>query len=332
MKSDSIQRSVSVNKNTRVIGDVPSIGRVSRMPGIHTDQQPSGKRGDRPAVSKSGIRRKRNSLVRWVFILLFISLIGVGSAGVWIYFYQDEILTVDREVPEITLKKQSITQFNPPTRQDAIEMVKRGLIVRELDEIAHYFNPGKTSPETIAAFLADLEENDGRLGTYESLGSLNTSQLQIEGVGVSFNGPDGEQKRLALLTPDSTGQWKIDFDAFARTADPSWEEFLTEQSDAAEVRVIAAQGVYYQGAFRDNQEWICYSMESPDRPELMHGYCKVGSPQSLAMHHLFANGAKEVRVTLKLRRVEFAHPHQFEIARVYAQDWVMPATAYDEAF
>jgi hypothetical protein len=271
-------------------------------------------------------------MVRWAFILLFIALIGVGSAGIWIYFYQDELLTVGRHVPEIISKKSSITQFKPPTSQEAIDLVKRGLIVRESHEVTHYFNPGKSSPETVAAFLANLEQNEGRLGTYEALGSLNTNQLQIEGVSVNFISPDGEQTRLALLTPDSTGQWKIDFDAFARTADSTWEEFLMEESDTAEVRVIAAEGVYYQGAFRDDQEWICYSMESPDRPELMQGYCKIGSPQSLAMHHIFANGAKEVRVSLKLRRVEFAHPHQFEIARVYAQDWVMPATSYDEAF
>ncbi len=304
------------------------MGRVSRTPSTQVSS-PTRKRRDHPYLGRKGAERRSNPLLRWIYISLALAFIGLGVfAGLW--FNQEHLSVATLAPPAATVKTYGRSQFTPPAREEAIAFVKRGLIVRESNEIAHYFLPCKSSPQMISAFLANLEHTDGTFANFESLGTLNTRQLQIEGVAVTFNSSEGTQKRLALLSPTIDGQWKIDFDGFARTAQPSWEEFLGNQVDEAEVRVTIAEGTYYQGAFRDNKEWLSYRMESPDRPELMQGYCKIGSPQSLVLQRLFGTGAKEVRMTLKLRRVEFTQPHQFEISRVYSGEWIRPIIPSDE--
>ena len=55
------------------------------------------------------------------------------------------------------------------------------------------------------------------------------------------------------------------------------------------------------------------------------GYCRIGSPQDQAMRKLFADGTSSTRVSLDMRRVKDGEPRQFEITRLLARDWVIPA-------
>ncbi len=139
-------------------------------------------------------------------------------------------------------------------------------------------------------------------------------------------GPGLTAQRLALLTPDDRGRWKLDFDAFARIARPPWGELLAGGGDHVLVRVMATPDVYYNGPFRDETQWTCYAMSTPDNDEVLRGYCKVGSPEAEALRRLFANGATTSRVILEINRVTGGETRQFEISSLRATDWILAGT------
>jgi hypothetical protein len=172
----------------------------------------------------------------------------------------------------------------------------------------------------------------------EWLSSVDANGMLIDGVVVKTRKDDALRNRLALLTPDEFGKWKIDFDAFARTAEPPWDRLLEGNAPHARVRVIVAEDSYYNGPFRDDQVWACFGMASPDHDKVLLGYCRIGSPQERAMRKILeagddlAAGAAVNRVTIELKRVEGALPRQFELTRVLAEDWVMSSRDFDEGF
>ena len=89
------------------------------------------------------------------------------------------------------------------------------------------------------------------------------------------------------------------------------------------VRVFVAQDVYYNGPFSDETQWVSYGLGSPDRTELLRGYCKVGSEEAAAMERLFTEGQKLSRATLEIRWVKDGGALQFEIVRMVAKGWVV---------
>ena len=163
--------------------------------------------------------------------------------------------------------------------------------------------------------------------------------MLLEGVLVVYAGKALPGERLAFLTPDDTGVWKVDFDAFARSSRPPWKDLLERRVDNAQVRVFAVKDTYYNGPFKDDSQWVCYGIGSsesnallPAGRELLCAYCRVDSPQAKAMQRIFSDGDQTHRVILDIRRTAGAEARQFEITRVLAEDWVLSATPFDEKF
>jgi hypothetical protein len=104
------------------------------------------------------------------------------------------------------------------------------------------------------------------------------------------------------------------------------------------VRVIVARDSYYNGPFRDDREWLCFGMASPDAEVILLGYCRKDSPQARAMERMFPkddelNGDTRrkmvIRATLELKRPPGAETRQFEITHVLAEDWVLSDVPFD---
>lgn len=226
-----------------------------------------------------------------------------------------------------------IARFPSPSEPNALALVKRALAVRDPAAIDNLFRTGSSGPEEILRFLENLESVDGKISGYEWLSSLDANQLSIEGVQVNFENAGVMRNRLALLTPDAKGKWKIDFDAFARTSTPPWKEILENRVEKAVVRVLVGKDSYFNGPFHDENRWVCLGMVSPETDELLLGYCQVGGPQAAAIDWILSKGeVKFFRATLELHRVEGAEARQFEISRVLAQDWIVSDVPFDEGF
>lgn len=219
-----------------------------------------------------------------------------------------------------------ISKFPSPSREEAINLVEDALANRDPARVELLFRTGNSTPREILDYCASSGERDGVFDNFDWLSSLDTDGLLIEGVVVNYKGKEKAVQRLALLTPDDRGRWKLDFDAFARIARPPWGELLAGGGDHVLVRVMATPDVYYNGPFRDETQWTCYAMSTPDNDEVLRGYCKVGSPEAEALRRLFANGATTSRVILEINRVTGGETRQFEISSLRATDWILAGT------
>jgi hypothetical protein len=326
MKTQDIKRGIT-SRHCRMSGDAPSVGRLSRLrqPDVmNGGERRSRRRGSREGVASAASRR---SGFFW-FILLGSGTAAVIASAVFVWLLP-RLGTVP-EPPAITsVRNESdirvVSRFPSPSREDSLELVRRAVTNRDLASVSTLFRSGTASPSEVVGFLDSVACRDGEILRYDWLSSMDKDGLLIEGVLVVYQGVEKPVERLAFLTPDDAGTWKLDFDAYARRVEPAWPDLLEKGAEQALVRVMVAKDVYYNGPFGNDKEWACYGIASPDMDELLRGYCRIGSPQAAAMERLFKNGEKLSRATLEIRRVKDAGERQFEITRLLGSEWILPA-------
>lgn len=211
---------------------------------------------------------------------------------------------------------------------EALALVRRALAVRDPVEMAGAILPGSASADDVMEFLEGIPEKDGAVTKMFWMGTMDGS-APLEGVTVVFDKAGEQSNRLALLTPGDDGKYRLDFEAFARWAQPGWNEILAGHSGPAVVRVFIGPERYYNGSFHDEDGWRCVGMASPDVGEILFGYVKADSPQDAAIRTLFKDARDAVRVVLKVRRPEGAESRQFEIVSVLARDWARGPISFD---
>lgn len=225
-----------------------------------------------------------------------------------------------------SLKEERVrvaSKFPSPSEKVALDLVKRALSNHDPDRVESLFRMGASSPEEILDFLKKSAKTDGSIEHYEWLSSMDSDGILLEGVLVVYSSKGKPVQRIAFLTPDAGGNWKVDFDAFARKVTPSWAEVLKKQTNEAQVRVFVGHDFYFNGPFGDDKEWTCYAIATPDQEGILHGYCRIGSPQAEVMEKMFSDDRKLSRATLNIKRVKDGDSNQFEISRVVAEDWVV---------
>jgi len=293
-----------------------------------------------PTDSGQGIRRSgtsrrerakgnpalRKLILSWSIVLGVGALAAIGIAvSLWILpLLHRRVGGITGQIIDPETRVRIVSRFASPSEDETIRLVKRAIANRDPSKVDELLQKGSSNAMEVIDFFKDSEARDGIVDRYEWLSSMDVDGLLLEGVHVTFKGRDKPVERLALLTPDEKGVWKMDFDAFARSVKPSWDALLGKRADQATVRVFVARDAYFNGPFSDDTKWVCYGIASPDIDELLSGYCKVGSPEEAAMEKLFAEGEKLTRATLEIRRVKEADSRQFEITHMLAKDWVLP--------
>jgi hypothetical protein len=318
------------------------MGRVARVPGTglpkgerRRKRRHEGGRGDRER------QKRRIVMMTWSAVLGLIALVAITVALVlWLrQNMQRPVAAAEELAPGVVLEERVVSEFESPSEQEALDLVKSGLAASDPAEVRESFRLGSASPEEVLKFLNGMEEADGPVDGMIWLSSMDANGLLIDGVAVRTRRDGKYGNRIAMLTPDENGKWRIDFDAFARTAEPSWNELLEGKVDTGLVRVMVAGDTYFNGPFSDDSKWACYGMITPDSEVMMLGYCRNGSPQEAALARIIAKEAglpgaakSSKRATLKIRHVEGAEARQFEIVRVMADDWVVSDVPFDTNF
>lgn len=338
MKQRPIQRSVRSVRVERAAGDAPDIGRVGRMPGVGASK--GLRRRKRKGESSRGNRLRNNRrkvMITWSVVFMLLVVVMVGWA-VWLKVRPAPANSTDEGQSAPVVQERVASRFPSPTEEDALSMVRRALNIRESAKVTEYFRTGASRPEDVLAFLRDLEKNEGKVTGTNWLSSMDANGLLIDGVLVDFSVNGETRNRLALMTPDEKGRWRIDFEAFARVCRPPLNEIIETSGSLGLVRVVVAKDMYYNGPFKDESQWVCYGLASPDNEKVFLGYCRKGSPQEAALAKIledegqFAGTPALNRATLEIRHVEGAEKRQFEITRVLAEDWVLGAKPFDEDF
>ena len=328
----------------RSAGDAPNIGRVARVPGTglrHKGERRQRRRGERSGDRGGGSNRqrihRRHVIIAWSSVLGLLALLVLGFF-LWSWIsgrMSRQVAASDGPL----LQRHVASKFASPTEEEALEIVRLGLAARDEDAVLRWFRPGGAQPQEMVAFLTNLETLDGPVTGYQWLSSVDANGLLLDGVLVHSAKGGKLRNRLALLTPDEQGVWQIDFEALARTVRPSWQQMLADDGGAGVVRVMLARDSYYNGPFKNDHEWVCFGMASPDVEEILLGYALKDSPQARAIERMLPEGDDPivrdasrkaiVRATLELKRPPGAEMRQFEIIQVLAEDWVLSAVPFD---
>ncbi len=327
MKPKAIQLDIR-SPHCRATGQRPPIGKVTRLrdSGAPSDHDGASHvfRPSRPS-ELGGNPALRKLIFLWSIALGAATTLTIGAAiSFWILPY---LRRGNPEVAELRIDHEArvriASRFPSPGEDEALRMVKFAMANRDPAKVGELFHTGAAEAAEVIDFFERSVARDGAVGRSIWLSSIDGDGILLEGVQVSFKGNDKAAERLALLTPDHQGIWKMDFEAFARTVRPSWQELLEKQAGQATVRVYVGHDAYFNGPFSDEKQWTCYAIASPDIDVLLRGYCKAGSVEESAIERMLADGAKLCRATLEIRRVKDADQKQFEIIRVLAKDWVV---------
>lgn len=340
MNPDELKRGVKLSITSRSPGSAPDLGPVDQMARIgrvregvrrRHDGNSSRRRSDQTKVRRHRMQRK--VIAMWSAVIGLVAFGALAAAfGLWLRSASNRAPDKTEVVRTADVSRaQKRSKFNSPSDRETLGLVKRALAVRDPDDVMELIRPGSLSPAEVVTRLRELERKDGKAVDLHWLSSVDKNGLSLEGVEVTCGGGENRRRRLALLTPDANGVWKLDFPAYARQVEPSWDKLLAGDEPSAVVRVSVAQDRYFNGPFQNEREWAAYGMVSPDMDELLVGYCKRSSDQFQALQRMWSTDDSSVlRATLEIRRVEGADRRQFEITRVLAEDWVMGDQPFDE--
>lgn len=320
MKTPDIRRGIT-SRHYRAEGSAPDIGTISRL--RHPEASSTVERRSRRRLRSQ--QPEKSSAINWL-ILLGTGALVVITATVFLWMIPRMESAEEQVAFNSKMEARNIrvaSKYPSPSREETMELVKHALANRDPEKVPGLFRTGESTPAEIVDFLEDSSRLEGNVEHWEWLSSLDKDGLLIEGVLVRSKGTDKPVVRLALLTPDEEGNWKVDFDAYARLVEPGWHELLGQGSEQAVVRVTVARDVYYNGPFSDDKQWVSYGLSSPDVNEKLRGYCRMGSVQAEAMARLFMHEEKSSRATVEIRRVPGTDPKQFEIVRVLGGEWVV---------
>jgi len=277
-------------------------------------------------MERSGNPALRKLILRWSIALGVATTLIIGAAiSFWILPYlrqrnpEAAALRIDHEA-----RVRIASRFPSPGEDEALRLVNLAMANRDPAKVGALCHMGAANAAEVIDFFKNSDARDGAISRSNWLSSIDGDGILLEGVQVAFKGNDKPVERLALLTPDNQGVWKMDFEAFARSVRPSWQELLENQAEQATVRVFVGRDAYFNGPFSDEKQWTCYGIASPDVDVLLRGYCKAGSVEESTMERMLADGARMCRATLEIRRVKDADSKQFEITRILAKDWVVP--------
>lgn len=336
MKDKGISRDVGGRSKKRMAGEAPNLGQVGRMPSTESNggirrrrrRSPEDERSYDSATKPSPQQTRTTTLV-WTVTLGVLGLLLI--AVVFVFWLNPLMQRRDKVVmnssPGIMPEAPGLSGLG---EEQAIDLTKRALAARDPAEVKKLMHTDPASAAEVVAFLDSLAAKDGEIVAYDWVARLDTTRTDVEGVLVSFKKDDERRNRLALVSPDVLGNWKMDFAAFARLAVPDWSEFLDAKEGSAIVRVYVAEDQYFNGPFKESDGWRCFGVASPDVPELLFGYCQEGTPQFNAIRRTLTGGTKLMRMTLEIERVQDADRRQFLIKRVLAQDWAVGAVAFDK--
>lgn len=330
-------------QDTRRMGDAPDLGRVARMPGTGIPNKGRRRRrkttgsprtfGDKRRTRKHEASRFAYKL--WISLILLAACASIAFGWIsWLNSQADRKLIAQNLPPAGAMPALQITDFPPPSEGEALRIFQNALAADDEDALRKYVrDTPEVAPGEILAFFAASPQRDGHFVAHSWIGSSDTERLQIQVLRVIFDKDGSRNTRLAMLVPDDTGTWKLDFPAYARWCDPPIPLIDTRDGHpGGTVRVEIADDAYHNGPFADDRTWKCIAFGSTDSQSHGYGYIRIGSPQFRALQAILALNGRSPLATLEIERHPEAEPRQFVITRVIANGWIHTGPAYDTAF
>jgi|TARA_B110000037_G_scaffold215411_1_gene272752 hypothetical protein len=320
-------------KSVRKIGEAPNLGRVLRSPQSGTTK----KRGGLTSAGRK--RRRKRIIMKWSIVFAVIS-VGIVMFFLVSHFRSlalasKKIVKLAPDTPDLEkiFSDDSELDTETPSEKVSLEFVTSALSNRNPEDVTEFFKlPLDKKPEDVIRILEELEAQEGTVSKTDWLGTAFANGSLMNQVVVHMEKDGRSVNRLAQLVPQPDREWRIDFDSYIRAVSADWESILAGKSSLSTVRVFVALDHYYKGIFSENTIWQAYTLASPDTEEILYAYAKRESPQFRAMQKLLESDEHLHRATLEITSFPDAGKRQFQISRVFAENWVIGEKSFDESF
>lgn len=258
------------------------------------------------AVQKSGAGPDMSWLIIGCLVLLVI-----GGLTIWISRSGEDL---------------------PSEAQSGSVVEDDGLLggLEDAQEVAKAFLE-ESDPAKRLRWVRNAEEVKDRLAEYQEearaavgkiekvLGHRLDDGRSVTGFVVVF--PSGNM-RLLEVVGTSEGP-RVDWDAYARHGTATWDDLLSGEAKGAVVRVFCEPSSERPAPFADQSKWTCFRLSSPDLPQAVLGFSKVGSPREEMMKRVVLSTPNyRQRFVLEIERHEGEDEPLFEITQCHAVGWI----------
>jgi hypothetical protein len=275
---------------------------------------------------------------KWVKLCLIGFLLAATAVGALMISNQRrEDLEAQKEAQNEAKRNKLIAaeyarQKADEQKEDKLGMVTALLYKHEARQLAADFAKS-SDPALRLKMCRDPEDIKKRLSSYPAqalnepandvifmdvvnLGGITTARFFIK-----FN--DETSRLLCIVaTPDGL---RVDWDCYARYNTKAWPELLNGTVKSAELRIFAQRSDYHSYEYRDDTQWSCFELLSPDFDQSLYAYAARGTTTAKILEAAMPKGGadKKVQLTLQISSVDDGYKRkQFTIDRIHAFGWV----------
>jgi hypothetical protein len=293
---------------------VLGVGKVSRIHRNYSRDRKHRPRNDRGLMFRESLK--------YIFVLTAVVLIGGVS---WILYQQINHKT---EVVAVTNLTEDTFDVPHPSAAECVKLVSTFLETSSPTQLKNRVRLKQLDAEQGYAALNELRRETGGIDRMDWAGAEETNGLSLEMVMVTYK---SGKYRIAYLTHDTEGRWKVDLESFLGHNTRPWDQVIGKGSCKAQLRVLAARDFYYNGLFTNEEEWSCLALTSPDHTERLYGYLRPQSPAMLAVTELLRTKNPAVMI-VEISRDAGMDPMQYEIKKIIAQGWVESDVEFSSRF
>lgn len=186
--------------------------------------------------------------------------------------------------------------------QKRLELVRNPEEVKE--RVSEYAYDAANESGYITQVAAYLENPEGQMTSF--VVGLSGGGVRILDVIETDEGP------------------KVDWDAYARYNEVSWDDLISGSKEKGLMRVFAQTSEMNTGPFSDRQEWDCYILSSPELEGSVLAYAKKDSPRTeLIQEKMRQTRSGRKRFVFELVRHQGEDEALFEITQVVGVDWIV---------
>lgn len=314
MKPRNVYRGVS-----QAPKDVSSSdGRIGRLARIHRHYDKESSRKRNKSVRSTTFRN-------YVYVLVIGSALGILGLLAWIISGQ---MTRQEVKTETVSLNQETFAVPHPSNAECIQLYHAAMQAETPELLAQRVRLKHLNAEDAFQRLSQTKMQDGKIMSVDWAGSIETNGLSMETVFVTF---ESNKMRFAYLVCNDKDEWVLDLESYIRHTTKPWNVIAGSNSCDATIRATINFNSYYNGVFKDEQRWVCFSLASDDHQGSLWGYAKLKSSQHKALDEILRN-SNPARAIIEVSRDAGMDLGQYEIKRVIAQDWVESSEVFDLKF
>lgn len=259
-------------------------------------------------------RRGSSELMRNWIVLFMVLMVGGGA------WYLQKLGNEKTGGAPVISPDRSVANDDGEIRREmasAEEVAQKFLRLSEEEARLRWVR----NPERVRSKLWKFSREALReLGRIEKMiGHASVGGREVTAFAVAL---DSGEVRLLEVVEMPEGP-RVDWEAYARYGTASWEELWSGKMEEAEVRVFCQPSTEAPEPFSDRKVWTAFRLSSPDLPQVVLGFARVGSEEEAQMKQVILKSPKyRQRFILKVKRHEGEEEPVFEITELVAVGWI----------